>query len=58
MNQSIDTLDDTVWKRMIENSRNNTEIFRKVFACIPDDMVGAGIEVETFQAKHSDLSQW
>ena len=39
---SIDILDDDLWKRLINNAMRNTEIYRNVFACIPDDMVSRG----------------
>ena len=32
-------MSDGVWRRVIENAKRNTLIFRKVFGCIPDDTV-------------------
>ena len=28
-----------VWLKMINNSKRNTEIYRRVFGCIPDDNI-------------------
>lgn len=32
-------MNDNVWNDFIRRAVNNTEIFRKVFGCIPDDLV-------------------
>lgn len=36
----------------------NTQIFRTVFACLPDDLVSKILDIDFFQEKHGDISAW
>lgn len=51
-------MNDSVWNDFIRRAVNNTEIFRKVFGCIPDDLVSNILEIEPFQEKHADITRW
>lgn len=37
----IDVLDDQTYSLLLKNARNNTDIYRRVFKCIPDDSIRA-----------------
>jgi phospholipase D1/2 len=46
---SIDINDDVVWDRLLNIAKKNTQIFRNVFGCIPDDYVSKIPDIEPFQ---------
>lgn len=53
-NRFHDPLDDTFWKDMwVATAVHNTEIFRKVFRCIPDDLVTTWAAYKAF-ANHAE----
>jgi phospholipase D1/2 len=57
-NDSVDYMNENVWKDFISRAAKNTQIFRNVFACIPDDIVSKLTEIDGFQEKHGDISAW
>ena len=53
-NRFHDPLDETFWKDMwVATAVHNTEIFRKVFRCIPDDLVTTWAAYKAF-ANHAE----
>ncbi|WVR06183.1 hypothetical protein IAU60_003213 [Kwoniella sp. DSM 27419] len=53
-NRFHDPLDETFWKDMwTATAVHNTEIFRKVFRCIPDDLVTSWAQYKAF-ANHAE----
>ncbi|BEI82309.1 hypothetical protein CcaverHIS002_0301770 [Cutaneotrichosporon cavernicola] len=53
-NRFHDPLDDTFWNDMwVDVAVHNTQIFRKVFRCIPDDVVTTWAQYKAF-ANHMD----
>nr|XP_018262600.1 phospholipase D [Kwoniella dejecticola CBS 10117]OBR84758.1 phospholipase D [Kwoniella dejecticola CBS 10117] len=53
-NRFHDPLDETFWKDMwVAVAVHNTEIFRKVFRCIPDDLVTSWAQYKAF-ANHAE----
>lgn len=53
-NRFHDPLDETFWKNMwVATAVHNTEIFRKVFRCIPDDLVTTWAAYKAF-ANHAE----
>ncbi|OCF40014.1 phospholipase D [Kwoniella heveanensis CBS 569] len=53
-NRFHDPLDETFWKDMwVATAVHNTEIFRKVFRCIPDDLVTSWAQYKAF-ANHAE----
>nr|AAN75609.2 SPO14 [Cryptococcus neoformans var. neoformans] len=53
-NRFIDPLDEKFWKNMwVATAVHNTEIFRKVFRCIPDDLVTSWAQYKAF-ANHAE----
>lgn len=56
--ESVDVMDDKVWEGIKNGAKNNTQIFRAVFACIPDDNVPTILDIEPFQEKTADISRW
>ncbi len=51
-------MDEKVWNELISRAAKNTQIFRNVFACIPDNIVSKLTEIDGFQEKHGDISAW
>ena len=57
-NDSVDFIDENVWNELISRALRNTQIFRTIFACLPDDLVSKIPEIDSFQEKHADISNW
>nr|AAN75150.2 SPO14 [Cryptococcus neoformans var. grubii] len=53
-NHFIDPLDEKFWKNVwVATAVHNTEIFRKVFRCVPDDLVTSWAQYKAF-ANHAE----
>lgn len=53
-NRFLDPLDERFWKDMwVATAVHNTEIFRKVFRCVPDDLVTSWASYKAF-ANHAE----
>eukprot|EP01017_Pseudomicrothorax_dubius_P016275 TRINITY_DN1847_c0_g1_i1.p1 TRINITY_DN1847_c0_g1~~TRINITY_DN1847_c0_g1_i1.p1 ORF type:complete len:340 (-),score=72.91 TRINITY_DN1847_c0_g1_i1:82-1101(-) len=50
-NEVEDILDDNIWKRMHGIMKRNTEIYREIFAVVPDNEVKSAAQYEEFKKK-------
>jgi len=46
-----DPLSKSFWKALLERSRQNTEIYREIFACDPDDTARTAAELRTLRER-------
>ena len=51
-------MNDHIWRRVIENAKRNTQIYRTVFGCIPDDTVTIVGEISRLSVEAKMMEYW